>query len=448
MSFNLVSFIKRRLTNLPFFVGKLISRIPYANRPSIGSIYSARQKELAHFDSLGMDGKKEFIFERVKSIAIYAYENIDFYRFFYDKHNFDPLILTCFDDIEKIPVLSKADLQQFSIEERTNRNVKSYIENTGGSSGNPLDLAIEPSSVGHEWGHMHMIWSALGFKQNELRVVFSGRSNLTECIQYDSARHQLNVDIYRSWEEIADELLKQFSHFKPRFLHGYPSAIFDFVLWLETSGHPLLAILEMSIDGMMLGSEFPNPTLRLKVESLLSCKSVSWYGHTERAVLAGELEGKGEYVPLQTYGFAEAVNMAGVTNLVSTSYYNKAHPLIRYNTEDIIEPSICEGMMTSFTISQGRNGEFILDESGNKIFLTALIFGRHHKLFDYCSSIQVYPVRSGEAVILFTLRRDLEGKDPKELFDTKNVKIQFSFIEVEKPYQSVSGKTPLLVKKI
>src|SRR5690606_3399393 len=140
------------------------------------------------------------------------------------------------------------------------------------------------------WAHMHHIWSALGFKQHDLKVVFGGRADVRDVAQYDSARHQVNVDLYKGWPIIADKLIGVFKKYSPSYLHGYPSSIFDFVIWLDSNKHPLLDVLRQSIKGMFLGSELPAPPLREEVERLLNCRSVSWYGHTERSILAYEKE--------------------------------------------------------------------------------------------------------------------------------------------------------------
>lgn len=444
---NLISLIKKNLVSLPFPIGKLISYIPFKLRPGVGVVYSKRSSDILLYQEMNELKKRRFIFERVKKITIHAYENVEFYNKFYNSKNFTPKSLKRFDDLNSIPIITKADLQKYNLNERSFSFVESFTENTGGSTGKPLELLIEPSSVGHEWSHMHKVWGRIGFNPSDLRIVFSGRSSIENVIQYDSARHQINVDIYKGWQLIADKLLESFDYYKPTYLHGYPSAIFDFVLWLETKKHPLLKVFNKKIDGLMLGSEFPNPILREKVELALNCKSVSWYGHTERAVLAYETNEKGIYSPFQTYGYAEAVEINDETKLVATSYYNYAHPLIRYNTEDGIKQLGEQSILGAFEISKGRDGDFILDSGGNKIFLTGLIFGRHHKLFDYCSSIQVSQPSPGIAVILFVTR---SGKlnEPEKLFDNQNVEITFSFKEITQPFKTKSGKTPLLVGKI
>src|SRR5690606_33596347 len=144
------------------------------------------------------------------------------------------------------------------------------------------------------------------------------------------------------------------------------------------------------------GSELPSPLLRETVEKLLGCSSVSWYGHTERAILAYEKEGSATYYPFFTYGFAEALDEG---RLVCTSYYNRASPLIRYDTGDRVDPVVNDGLLDKFKISNGREGDFIIDKLGNKIFLTGLIFGRHHELFESARHIQIYQPATGIAEV-------------------------------------------------
>ena len=90
-------------------------------------------------------------------------------------------------------------------------------------------------------------------------------------------------------------------------------------------------------------------------------------------MLAYEKYNKYDYVPFHTYGYTESIESDGHQYLVGTSYYNFSHPMIRYNSDDIIEPKYEDSLLSSFSISKGRKGDFILDFDKNKIFLTGLI---------------------------------------------------------------------------
>ena len=102
-------------------------------------------------------------------------------------------------------------------------------------------------------------------------------------------------------------------------------------------------------------------------------------------------------------------------------------------------------ILTSFQIKNGRAGQFIQDRNNKKIALTGLIFGRHHKLFDYCSNIQLAEVEPGKAIVFYVLKKELPLKDPGSLFNAENVDIQFEFNEIPAPIRTKSGKVHLLV---
>src|SRR5690606_3221648 len=117
--------------------------------------------------------------------------------------------------------------------------------------------------------------------------------------------------------------------------------------------------------------------------------------------------------------------------LVCTSYYNRASPLIRYDTGDRVDPVVNDGLLDKFKISNGREGDFIIDKLGNKIFLTGLIFGRHHELFESARHIQIYQPATGIAEVLVTPRDTLTPEAAAASFDSTNVSLDFIFKVVQ-----------------
>lgn len=442
-----ISFAKKHLTVIPYNIGKYIALVPYQFRPGMSAVYNSRKHDIEKYKFYNEKAYKAFIYERVKYIAEYASKNIPFYNELYTQLDVNPEKFNGFNDLKNLPVISKADLQKVPLEYRSNLKLKKSLANTGGSSGQPLSFYIEPNSVPHEWAHMHTIWGKLGYKQKDLKIVFAGRADVKNILEYDAVRHQLTIDIYKSPQQIADMLLTNFNKYKPKYLHGYPSAIFDFVIWLDVKKHPLLALFKQYIQGIFLGSEFPSPKIRKKVEELLSCSSVSWYGHTERAVLAYEKDAQYTYSPFVSYGFAEAIkNEQDDFSLVATSYYNYASPLIRYDTSDLIEPNIKDSLLVDFKISSGRNGEYVLDRHSNKIYLTALIFGRHHSIFDYVQHVQVKQNEQGKVTFYITSNHSYSHEFLIDKMDLSNVDLDFSFEVIQSPIKTAAGKVVLLIK--
>jgi phenylacetate-CoA ligase len=375
----------------------------------------------------------------------YAINNVKFYKDFYKSKKFSLNDLNCFDDIQKIPIIDKTILRKYDIELRSSYVKSRYGVNTGGTSGSPFSFYITPDSMGTEWAHMHNIWSNLGFKHSDLKIVFSGRSNVSNGIEYDSVRHSYALDLYADYQSIYDRIYNIFSSRVIKYFHGYPSAIYDFVLFLEKN-NDLLQLVKKNLKGVLLGSEYPIPLYRDKIELTLKVKTISWYGHTERVILAGEKNEKGKYYPFQTYGFVEAEKLDDQNySLIGTSYYNFTSPFIRYNTDDIITDIVKmkdSNILESFKIKEGRKGEYIIDEFGKNIPLTGLIFGRHHKIFDYIDYIQISQKEIGFATILYVSKNNL---DCRQLFDTTNINIKFKFMKIPEPIKTNSGKVLLKV---
>lgn len=441
-------FIKNKFDRLPPNLGKILAHIPFQYRPGIGSIYKNRKKEIAEFEDMSISAKNKFIFETIYRLVEFSLNSVPFYMKYYTKNGFQLSDLKSYEDLHKIPIIDKSILQEYSIEKRTSAISDKYLVNTGGSSGKPLSFFIQPDSMGNEWAHMHTIWAKLGYRPRDLKLAFGGRSDVEDFLQYDSVRHHFSVDIYADFSLIAKKLKTILKKNNIYFLHGYPSAIYEFVVNCESFDRELLGLLGKNLKGIFIGSEYPMPLYRDKIEEVFGVGSVSWYGHTERAVLAYEKFEKFEYWPFQTYGFAEAVqDDNGKFNLIGTSYYNYASPLIRYNTEDEIEPIFNDGLLKTFTINEGRKGEFILDRNQKQISLTGLIFGRHHKIFEYCSFLQLKQEAPGEALVLITPNnRTDEVTDFQDLFDSKNVEIRFQFKRISEPIRTQSGKINLFIR--
>lgn len=439
-------FLKNNLKNIPPVIGKTINKFPYDYRPGVGVVYRQRKSEIAKYESCSLEDRQGFVFQQMKSIVNFAYQKVPAYKDYYNKQGFHPGSLLSFDDITKIPLTSKSILSQYPIEERSFQKSGRYVVNTGGSSGTPFNFYIEPDSMGHEWAHMHTIWSKLGFNASDLKLVFGGRSNIKELVDYDVVRNSFAFDLYADYKDIAIKLKKILQKYQVKYLHGYPSSIYDFAIFCKEQDNELREMLAKQLKGAFMGSEFPHPHYRALIEEVFNIDTVSWYGHTERSVLAYEKNEKFVYEPFQTYGYAEEVNTDGKIELVATSYYNQASPLIRYNTNDEITETIIEGgILQSFKMKGGRSGEFVVDRDGKKINLTGLIFGRHHELFNEAKYIQVKQIDLGVIEIHY-VAENLPAEKAASLFDSDNVNLDISFVQRSEPERTVAGKVNLLIK--
>ncbi|MCP4261204.1 MAG: hypothetical protein GY774_27410 [Planctomycetes bacterium] len=441
--------VKTLLQSIPFPAGVLLSHVPYSIRPCHGLIYRQRAREIHAFEDMLERDQRQYIFDRMKAITLYAWENIEFYRYYYENHNFRPSQLKGFEDLALIPSVTKSMLQQWELEKRSSLVKGRYLVNTGGSSGCTLSFYIEPSSIGHEWSHVHHAWAQLGYRQYDLKLWFVGQNLMNKPLCYDGLRHQFVINIYLDYSIVAERLRSILHKHTIRYLHGYPSAIYEFATYCDREDHELLCLLKRTLRGVFLVSEYPAPLYREKIESTFGVVSLSFYGHTERTVFATERKTRDIFSPLQTYGYAEAIPEPenGVCKLFGTSYYNTASPLIRYDTSDEIHvEEETGGILRAFKIEAGREGDFIIDSCGKRIPLTGLIFGRHHLIFNRAKFVQIAQTKPGQAVLYVTLDKFASRNVLlEEEFDTSGVNITFTYHILKKPIVTSRGKVLLKV---
>ena len=294
---------------------------------------------------------------------------------------------------------------------------------------------------------MHTIWGKLGYKQDSLKMSFGGRNLGSSPVFYDALRHGYAVNVFAPFADIVDALKKVLSRDTVRYLHGYPSAIHDFACSCEQGDPAFLEQLRRDLRGAFLSSEYPARAYREKVESVFSIPTVSWYGHSERAVLAWERDQPYSYYPFHTYGYCEAVSASHGYHLVGTCYDNDASPFIRYDTGDNMRPIESEdGLLLAFEIEGGREGEFILDKNMKRIPLTGLIFGRHHKLFELARFVQIRQERPGEATLLVTPQGKLRSSvSLSQCFDGAGIEMDFRLEVRTEPIRTTAGKVKLKV---
>ena len=445
---SIVDRIKNNQIHLPIWIGQLVSYIPYSIRPVVGNPYRVARKEIKQYNQLTESAKKEYIFQKMVSLVNYAYQCIPFYHRYYNDCGFSPSKMKRYDDLSKIPIINKDLLLSCSLEERSNMDVQHYIVNTGGSSGKTLTFCTQRNQMAIESAHCHEMYSVIGYKPFHLKMSLVGRKTHADVYDYDFARHILFLNMYLPFNESSSVLKSVLAKNHIRYLQGYPSILSEFATYCHTDKE-LLGVVRKKLKGIILNSEYPYLEYVKPIEEIFGVPCLSFYGHTERCVLAqGDLHLKNKYYPFQTYGYTEAVlDKNGKYHLVGTSYYNYASPLIRYDTEDIIS-SPCfgnEGVLTCFEMLEGRTGQFIVDKKGKKVSLTGLIMGRHHQLFNYCLHLQVYQQIEGKAIIIYVPKDTNQVIDAPSLVDFSGIDIDFEFIKRDEPVRTVSGKVNLLV---
>jgi phenylacetate-CoA ligase len=248
------------------------------------------------------------------------------------------------------------------------------------------------------------------------------------------------------------DYLEEIERFKPALLYVYPSAILQLADYLERTNQtwrtPLL--------GILCGSERITPPQKRLIERIFGCRAYSWYGHSERVILAAEGPQTELYYFVPQYGYVEfgPPDDEGLREVIGTSFDNMVMPLIRYRTGDYVrlaeDSDSLEYPVPAAVEIAGREQEFLVSATGRKISLTAI--NMHDNIFDGLYAVQFYQREPGRAEFRYM---------PGPRFDSANIAkieaglrrklgedFEISFEQATELAKTAAGKHKWLVSEI
>jgi phenylacetate-CoA ligase len=289
--------------------------------------------------------------------------------------------------LAEFPLLDKDTLQNRLPEylPRDFNKIPHYECSTGGTTGNQIRIYLDNNSQSIEMGFMHRMWARVGHKPSLLKATFRGAEFglLPKDIHWKSnpIYHEIRFSPYHINEKTLNEYVGALFSFKPKFLHGYPSAISLLARYALAHG---INLGKLNVRAVLLASEAVYADQREIIERAFATRAFSWYGHSERVILAGECEQDRSYHHFPDYGILEIVREDGSPadegergELVGTGLLNRSMPLIRYRTGDFARklPPACQcgRYFDRFDdVEPHRKTEFVIGKNGGLMSLAAL----------------------------------------------------------------------------
>jgi phenylacetate-CoA ligase len=388
---------------------------------------------------------REYQLFELKNILMHSYKNVPYYTELFDNIGFKPEKVKSFDDIKSIPFLTK-DLVRQNFEKLISvKNIKggSYSTTTSGSTGEPLKILLDFDSFFRETAFIYYFRRQLGYRFEDKLVTFRGIRFGNKLYSHNPVNNETIFSPFRLSAKNIDFYCKKINELKPAYLNGYISAIYYFAKLLSDKNQSL----DFQLKGIFFISENINESERLFVESFFNVKTITFYGHTERCVIAQEFR-HGEYQFDPFYGYTELLNPQDeVHDIIGTGFMNKTMPLIRYKTNDTCR--IMDGNMISISGRRDIN-DFMIGSGDEKITHPAL-----HILSDILVNVNNYQFiqdRKGHAVLLIVPNKDFH---PSEIPVIKNAiernmrgVIEFEVKIGDKLILSPGGKYQMFISNI
>jgi phenylacetate-CoA ligase len=400
--------LKRRVyENLPASIKQSVQLLPFAWLAGRG--YRDVLSREKWFDQAGREEVNRYQEQELRGVLEYATKQVPAYQ------HLRPIVErhSPFDALKSFPLLDK-DTVQANPEDFLPRDfgkLRHYEASTGGTSGNQLKFFLDDRSQSVELGFMHRQWRRVGYTPGCRKATFRGVPfrNLLPGVfwQHNPIYNELQFSPFHMSEANLAAYVDRIGRYRPDFFHGYPSAI-D-VLAEYVLRHGLTNKLP-EIRAVLLASEGATKEQRTRIERAFATRAYSWYGHSERLVLAGECERNSTYHHFPDYGILEIVDDQGNScdqegdrgEIVGTGFHNRCMPLIRYRTADsatrVDFRCECGRNWDRFTDVEGRwLQDVVIGKSGTQISIAAL--NMHGPLFERVVRYQYYQDCPGRCVL-------------------------------------------------
>lgn len=457
-----MGYIKKRYIyeHLPIGFKRIICWIPFSLLA--GKDYRETYRRGEWVDRASSEDLQQYQEQRLGEMLRFAVEKVPAYRGFrsvVDRHK-------PFEALKAFPLLDK-DMVQAHQEQYLARDfslMPHYETSTGGTSGNQLKIYLDDSSQSIEMGFMHRQWRRVGYTPQQKKATFRGVTfhKLKPGVfwQHNPIYNELQLSPFHMSEANLAAYVDKIIRFAPAFFHGYPSAIDVLAEYVLRNG---LTKKLPRIKAALLGSEGATATQRLRIEQAFSTRVYSWYGHSERVVLAGECEKVSAYHHFPDYGILEIINENGNAcekegergEIVGTGLINRCMPLIRYRTGDyatrLDARCECGRCWDRFNDVEGRwKQDVVVGKSGAKISLAAL--NMHGSMFNRVVRYQYFQEKAGYLVLKIMAAPGFSERDEKMIIDAYRAKVggevEFKVQVVEKIPLTKRGKLKMLDSRL
>ncbi|MBI5459245.1 hypothetical protein [Methanobacterium sp.] len=371
------------------------------------------------------DQLEEYQLNRLEELLHHSYENVPYYTRVFNERGIKPREIQDFNDLELLPFLTK-ELIRENLNDLKAKNVPNnrfeYVT-TGGTSGVPLGFYYEKGvSRAIEWAFIKTLWDRVGYNFRDKCLILKGDTveSAKKGIFWKNTffGRWLVLSSYHMTDANLGHYVEKIREFKPSFIQAYPSTITILAYYMQKND---IKPFE-SVKSILCGSENIYPHQRQLLEKVLDCRVYTWYGHSERTVLAGECEKSNHYHIFPEYGIFELVDDGGkkvksddaIGTIVGTGLTNYVMPLIRYKTDDLATYSTkkckCQRNYQQIKDVKGRwVQEFIIANEHRLIPITAL--NMHSNVFDNVEQFQFHQDKVGEVILNIVKKPSYIQKD-------------------------------------
>lgn len=404
-----------------------------------------------------MEGKtleeiQEYQVEKLKRLLAHCYEHVPYYRTLFDKISFDPYAFNNLEDMKKLPILTKATVQQHYKEFWADNAEKENLVTiyTGGTTGAGLKMQRTQMENARKWAIWWRYRNRLGISRDMTEARFASqhivpvsqekppywRKNTSGKVIYFSQYHLSESTVEDYYAELEKEHVE--------WIHGYASIIARLAYLMERKG------LRLQIPHITCGAENLYESQASLIEKILGSRPFQHYGQVECAANFSQYP-DGKIRIDEDFCYVEFVKSDERELVVGTNLHDFGMPLLRYSVGDCA--SLSEEQDGGWRIVNkidGREVEYVRLKNGRMVSAVAFddqVFSFLHiggaQIFqDSLDAIQVHIVPTQgfseeDENILNGKLKEIVGKE-----------MEIKVNKVEKLMQEKNGKYKLIISRL
>jgi len=405
---------------------------------------------------------KEYQFQKLKKLLIYAYENTNFYANRFKENNLTIDSIKSIEDLSKIPPLTRTDVQA-NIDDLIAKNFnlkKAYKGASSGSTGQPVFYYHDTNALAAGQAAHYLGWSLAGWEFGDRGLHIWGNPTVVnyEWKKFSSKLKAIffNYDKFAAYKLIEAEKFEELLYLiKKRdyiFLDGYTNAIYLFAKYVKEKDIKLrkfkyifttaenLHDYQRDLIKDVLGPIYDEYACGEILGVAYECKFCKKYHITDPHVVV-EFDNK-------------IVTNDGSKSLLITDLDNYAMPLIRYQNGDLAvqeKENNCKIRYNSISSISGRTSDIInLPEGGNLVvpsFFGSTLLKRLDNIIQY----QIERVRKDKIIVKLVVNDNFNDTDKAKIsISLKKYlkdKINWELKIVDKIPINKSNKFKLLIDK-
>lgn len=359
---------------------------------------------------------------RLRLLIRHVYQNIPFYKEWFINNNLRPDDIYSLNDLKKLPVISKKEIQASPILFRSanigsKRNIRM---NSSGSTGEPFEYFISKTAYSMKYSAAIRGWYWMSYQlgDNYAKLSQNRRTSALKIIQ-DMFNRSMYIFIPDLSHQSLVGVIQKLRKSTPLFLRCYPDPLYFMANILRNDDKYITGLKAINTTGNILTED-----ARKLIEERFSCPVFDSYS-SEGSAIFNEGPTRDNYLGSMEYAITEITNIDGnevshgETGMhITTDLWNYSMPLIRYNTQDLlvksIKPSACGRKLNGIDRIIGRDNDILVSPNGN--LLIVHLFTIYFEYFNSIKQFQIEQTQPDEFIFRFVVDNNFSVNTRDQIF--------------------------------